>query len=118
MSLPGFTAEASVGPTTGRYRGEADFGRSAWGAGRSTVVTQALKGSGAIQTRRTAEAVSAILGGGTLGFSCGQNSCRCNGIDDCIDLLVNTNLCGDYIDCTYRGVNSTCYCVRPSAPTN
>lgn len=49
---------------------------------------------------------------GSTNFRCARHSCRCSGVDDCIDLLVDTNLCGTYITCTFDGAEPECYCLR------
>jgi hypothetical protein len=117
MNIPGFTAEASLGRSTSVYRREAAFDRSASAAAETAVTLQAFKAMTHAGSRSLADTLTSIGGGGTVGgvgvsnFACGRNSCRCHGVDDCIDLMVNTTLCGTYITCTFNGEPS-CYCVR------
>ena len=51
-------------------------------------------------------------GGGTQ-FDCIPGSCRCRGVDDCLDLIVTTDLCGPDIVCldNWNG-QLTCWCFR------
>jgi hypothetical protein len=128
MTMPGFTAETSLGRTTRIYGSEAAFGGPASGAGPSTFATQAMRGSAAISSRRAAAAVRLIgrigvgggggfapplpiEGAGPPGFSCNGESCDCYGVDDCIDLLAGTGLCGSNVSCWYDEM-PRCVCLR------
>ena len=103
--MPGFTAAASLGPATTSYRSAGAFGAAGSGAS-SAVAAQ----SSALTNRHGAGFVG-LIGGGTANFRCSSHSCRCWGVDDCVDLFVNTDLCGDYITCDFSG-DPVCYCLR------
>jgi hypothetical protein len=86
MSMPGFTAGESLGITTRSYRGGVGFGRSTLRGGRSIFPA--------------------------LGFICGSRSCACAGVDDCLDLIITTDLCGPSIDCVDVLGVTFCRCTR------
>jgi hypothetical protein len=115
MKCPGFTADASLGPTLGIYRSEAVFGGSAASAGHYLFAAEAFGGSTAIQNRGAADALRSIgRAGGASNFVCSRTFCTCRGTDDCVDLWVNTDLCGpDNINCSPD--LSYCTCRRKGA---
>ena len=114
MNIPGFTADASLRPTRGSYRSEAVFGGSAASAGRYVFAAARSGRNGDTEPRRR-RACRAIGGaGGASNFVCSRTFCTCRGTDDCVDLWVNTDLCGpDNINCSPD--LSYCTCRRTGA---
>jgi hypothetical protein len=119
MNMPGFTAEASVGPTVGIHKQKSNLRRSPSGVDRpalvaavsaNVIVAKPSRVWAAMQSRSVAGTRSLASGG--LGFVCGPNSCACAGIDDCLDLVVTTDLCGPSIDCIDLSGVTVCRCTR------
>jgi hypothetical protein len=106
VNIPGFTAEASLGATIGVYRRKADSGIAVRGIQHSPIAPQALRGS-------IGDVVRTLQPGrGTMGFVCQPGTCTCIGVDDCLDLIVTTDLCGPSIDCIDFGGSVVCSCTR------
>lgn len=71
----------------------------------NTVSMPRFTAETALRSRSVARPVWGRRG---LGFSCDWLGCSCHGVDDCIDLWVNTDLCSGSIIC----YGDYCYCVR------
>jgi hypothetical protein len=109
MNMPGFTAEASVGSTVRMYRGEFVLGRSP-SVSANVIVAKPSRVWAAVQSRSNANTRSLASSG--LSFVCGRKSCACGGIDDCLDLVVTTGLCGPSINCVDLFGVTACTCTR------
>jgi hypothetical protein len=107
MNMPEFTAEASLGPPTRLYRGRASA--LSLGASNAAFLAQALMGSTAMPGP---VAASTFRRQGSLGFTCRPGSCICIGIDDCLDMIITTDLCGPQIDCSEIFGTTVCTCTR------
>ena len=73
--------------------------------------TVSMPGFTAETALRSRSVMISVGGRRSLGFSCDWLGCVCQGVDDCIDLWVNTDLCSGSIIC-YGGSRGYCYCVR------
>ncbi|MGH6846432.1 MAG: hypothetical protein ACREC0_03015 [Methylocella sp.] len=83
MNMPGFTAEASLYPTSGFYY---------WG--------KALT-----DTAFATELIPAAFNLGSFGYNCDSESgnCRCTGIWDCLNMIIFGNVCGGILVCGANG---------------
>ena len=79
-NLPGFLAEATLYPTSGGYFG----------------------GKNSTNTALANQLLPAAL---NLGYNCDSESghCRCNGLFDCLDMVIFGHVCGDILVCGARG---------------
>jgi hypothetical protein len=108
MNIPEFTAEASVGSTLGIYKGTFVLGRSP-SVSANVIVARSSRVWAAMQSSSFG---TRSLANGSLGFACGPNSCACAGVDDCLDLIVTTDLCGPSINCVDFLGATFCACTR------
>ena len=87
MHMPGFNAESSLGPTMGKYRAAAGYGRYVSDIGHSSIFAQAQKGLAAI---RNGDVHAPTGGGGVVspwyGCDFDRNWCGCDNLTDCFKL--------------------------------
>lgn len=95
MNVPGFTAESSLYRTSGHYQ---SVTTRVGDVGEQRVISQI--------------AVGGSVGRVASGFTCDRTSCRCDGKDDCDDMLT-ARICGPDAFCYVGWLTGQLVCTCP-----